>query len=103
MITRSTTIISDFDCDDYDDDDDDSSMIYIIRAMMTFIDDDIGLTALEAPSRWNCQALVSSMSEPDDIVVLSKSYQQHCYWHFCLNIISSVYFLLLYICHLRIF
>ena len=103
MITRSTTIISVYDCDDHDDDDDDSSMMYIIRAMLTFIDDDIGLTALEAPSRWNRQALVSSMSEPEDILVLSKLYQHHCYWHFYFNIISSVCFLLLCIYHLRIF
>ena len=41
----STTIISDYDCDDDDyeanDGDDDSSMMYIIRARLTFIDDDI--------------------------------------------------------------
>ena len=74
MITRSTTIISDYDCDDHDDDDDDSSMMYIIRAMLTFIDDDIGLTALQAPSRWNRQALVSSMSEPEDILVIFNFY-----------------------------
>ena len=44
----------------------------------TFVDDDIGLTALEAPSRWNSQALVSSMSEPEDILILSKSYHLFC-------------------------
>ena len=50
--------------------------------MLTFIDDDIGLTALEAPSRWNRQALVSSMSEPEDILVIFNFFHtqksDHC-------------------------
>ena len=45
MSTMSTTIIGDYDCDDHDDEvddgDDDSNMMYIIRARLTFIDDDI--------------------------------------------------------------